>query len=474
MSITSSLTETERHRYEELLRKYPIILQVDSRVRARGGKVLIVGGAVRNIIMGLPISDVDTEVYGVSLEDLQQILTSFGHVNYVGKSFGVLRLVGVPLDWSIPRKDQSGRKPEVTLIPDLPVEVALRRRDITMNAMAIDSATGELYDPFHGRADSVAKVMRTPDPAFFVEDPLRFFRVMQFISRFDCYPDAELTEVCRTIKLEGVSHERIAGEFEKLLLKAEVPSRGIRWLAQINRLNEVMPELAATEGILQSHLWHPEGDVFEHTMQVIDAAAAQPYPDDATRRSVLYTALCHDLGKAVSTNIIEGCIRSRGHETTGVPLAQSLMRRIACSYKLTATVTRLVRHHMVPGQLVVNKAKPGAYKRLACELAPRATLRTLSLLAYADHRGRNPLRGEPLTGPVPEIDAFIEQARAAGVLDGPEQPLLSGDDVGHLVEPGPAMGRVLQHAYELQINRDIRDKKELLRRIKTSLPGKKG
>lgn len=473
MMITYPLSSEEHKYYKALVQKYSIIGEIDKHVRTRGGKVLLVGGAVRNIIMQLPITDIDVEVYGVSIADLQTILASYGRVDYVGKSFGVLRLVGFPIDWAIPRKDQSGRKPEVTLIPDLPVEVALRRRDVTMNAMAIDCGTDMLYDPFGGRDDITSRTLRAPDPLFFAEDPLRFYRVMQFISRFDCWPDEELTTICRTIGLSHVSQERIAGEFEKLLLKSTVPSRGIRWLASIGRLEEIMPELYATQGILQHHIWHPEGDVFEHTMQVIDAAAVQEYPDSSIRKIVMYTALCHDLGKAVSTTIIDSIIRSRGHETTGVALAQQLMARIAGAYKLTAAVMRLVRHHMVPGQLIANHATPAAYKRLASELAPRATIRMLSLLAYADHRGRNAQKGAPLTTPVPEIDAFVVQATRAGVFDGPEKPILSGEDIRSLVPEGPLMGRALKHAYEWQINRDIQDKAELLRRIKTSLPGKK-
>ena len=473
MLTTCPLLPAEHNRYQLLLSHYPIIQSVDQQVRLQGGKVLIVGGAVRNIIMDLPIIDIDLEVYGVSIQELQNILSAHGRVDYVGKSFGVLRVVKFPLDWAIPRQDQAGRKPEVTLIPDLSVEVALRRRDITMNAMAIDVKSGMLYDPFNGRRDIEARLLRAPDALFFAQDPLRFYRVLQFISRFDCYPDQELTTICRTIDLTAVSQERIAGEFEKLLLKSPAPSRGIRWLASIDRLEEVMPELYSTQGILQNYEWHPEGDVFEHTMQVVDSAATQDYPDAAMRKIVLYTALCHDLGKAVSTNIIDGCIRSRGHEMSGVPLAQSLMARIAGATKLTSAVARLVRHHMVPGQLVANEAKPAAYKRLACELAPCATIRMLSLLAYADHRGRNACKGAPLTIPVPEIDAFVAQAENAGVFDRPEHPILSGADIRDLVPEGPLMGRALKHAYELQINRDIQDKTELLRRVKTGLPGKK-
>jgi tRNA nucleotidyltransferase (CCA-adding enzyme) len=474
MTRTSPLNLDEHQRYQCLLKQNPIISEVDAHVRLQGGKVLLVGGAVRNIIMHLPITDIDVEVYGVSIADLQCILSHYGRVDYVGKSFGVLRVVGFPIDWAIPRKDQSGRKPEVTLIPDLPVEVALRRRDVTMNSMAIDCGTGHLYDPFGGRNDIAGRVLRASDPVFFSEDPLRFYRVMQFISRFNCYPDEQLTNICQRIDLTSVSQERIAGEFEKMLLKSLVPSRGIRWLASINRLKEIMPELYATQGVLQHHVWHPEGDVFEHTMQVIDAAAIQEYPNQELRKIIMYTALCHDLGKAVSTNIIDGIIRSRGHETSGIPLAKALMTRIAGAYKLTAAVVRLVRHHMVPGQIVANAALPRAYKRLACELSPRATIRMLSLLAYADHRGRNAQQGTPLSIPVPEVDAFVAQAIQAGVFDSPEKAILSGEDIRDFVPEGPLMGRVLQHAYELQINRNIQDKAELIRRVKTGLPGKKG
>lgn len=463
--MTYSLTQEELHRLESLYKAFPLVPLMCAEIRAAGGKLLLVGGAVRDVILGHTTTEVDVEVYHLSFIQLQNILERQGIVTLVGKSFGVLRIAGVPIDWSLPRKDQAGRHPHVELIPNLSIVDALRRRDVTMNAMAIDVEHNKLYDPFKGRQDIMERRLRTPDPHFFVQDPLRFYRVMQFISRFQMIPDEELNTVCRQIDISTVSRERIGAEFDKLLLLSRTPSWGLRWLLQLNRLHEVLPELDATVGILQDMHWHPEGDVFEHTMQAIDIAAQQTYPADISRRMILFAVLCHDLGKAVSTHISKGKIRSIGHEETGVPLTRSLIQRITGDRMVSKRVALLVRHHMAPGFFVQQEAKAAAYKRLAHRLAPYVTLRELALVAYADKSARNPQRGIAIYVPQPDIDIFIMRAQEYGVLEAPEAAVLSGQDVAPHVKPGPDMGKLLQKAYELQISEGIRDKQELLRRI---------
>ena len=242
-----------------------------------GAVVYLVGGSVRDALLNLPIKDLDVEVHKLSLDNLEIILQRFGRVNVVGKSFGVLKLENLPIDWALPRIDDVGRKPHVTIDPWMDIKTAFERRDLTINAMGINLVTFEFVDPFDGLNDLKMDVLRTPNPNFFVEDPLRFYRVMQFIGRFEMYPDLVLTKVCSLMDIAKVSKERIESEFKKMLLQSKKPSIAIMWLEKIDRLGEILPELAATQGILQEPDWHPEGDVYEHTLQTIDAAASYEY-----------------------------------------------------------------------------------------------------------------------------------------------------------------------------------------------------
>jgi len=262
-----------------ILKSYPRVKSIVDAIAQTGGRALLVGGAVRDIMLGVKSKDVDIEIYDLSTKQLQNVLEQFGTVDAVGKSFGVLRLRGLDIDWSLPRKDSQGRKPHVIVDPHMPFEQSFARRDLTINAMGIDLMTGELIDPFNGQYDLEQGVLRVPDPTLFVQDPLRFYRVMQFISRFGMSPDAQLNKIASTMSLEGISIERIEMEFNKLMLKSKHPSWGIRWLKHVKRLNEILPELAATVDVPQPLPYHPEGDVFEHTMQALDASANITYRD---------------------------------------------------------------------------------------------------------------------------------------------------------------------------------------------------
>lgn len=454
---------------ESLLRKiiqqHPHVADIIRKITDNKGRAFLVGGAVRDLLLGLPTKDLDIEVHGLSIDQLQSILSSFGQVSLVGKSFGVLRLHGLDIDWSLPRADSSGRHPEVRIDPYMSFENAFKRRDLTINAMGIDLNTFELIDPWSGCQDLNKGILRAPDAQLFKEDPLRLFRVMQFIGRFGFSPDKELNELCRHMDLTGISVERIEAEFDKLLLKSAQPSLGLRWLKEIDRLKEIFPELADTIGIKQEPEWHPEGDVFEHSMQALDAGAQLEYKNSEQTLMALYGIICHDLGKVTTTKVIDGRIRSLGHEEAGVPLAKSLLKRITRRVDLIHAVEKLVRHHMAPGTFAKMGAKLPAYKRLALKLAPEVNIELLAKVSLADKRGRNPASHEPLTISVPEIEQFLENARNAHVEYKPEEPLLLGRDLADKIEPGPQMGQLLKKAYEIQIDEGIRDKAELLKRI---------
>jgi tRNA nucleotidyltransferase (CCA-adding enzyme) len=454
---------------EALLKSYPLIGRIVQSITQNKGSAFLVGGAVRDLLLDRPIQDLDIEVHGIELADLETILTAFGPVSLVGKSFGVLKLHGLDVDWSLPRLDKAGRKPEVTLAPNLSFEQAFARRDLTFNAMGIDLVTHVLVDPFHGLDDLRNKLLRAPDAQLFVEDPLRLFRVMQFVGRFEMRPVPELNKICADMDISGVSTERIEAEFEKLLLHSLHPSRGIEWLDSIGRLQKILPEVFALKGVPQDPAKHPEGDVFEHTMQALDAAAIFSYIDTRERLIVMLAVLCHDLGKPATTCTLGGVWKSLGHAQEGVPLAQQLLKRLTSKQQVIDAVLPLVRHHMAPIQLPGAQATLSAYKRLARNLAPYATMRMLALVALADYRGRSVVHGKPLNEQVPLIEAFLNQAHAAHVEFKPELPVLHGRDVMELVEPGPYMGELLHRAYEIQLSEGIVDKDSLLARVKAEM-----
>ncbi len=448
-----------------LLKSYPLIGTIVQSITDHKGQAFLVGGAVRDLLLDREIKDLDIEVHGIALADLEKLLASFGPISSVGKSFGVLKLHRLDVDWSLPRIDKAGRKPEVIIDPDLSLEQAFKRRDLTINAMGIDLVSHNLVDPFGGLEDLNNRVLRAPDATLFAEDPLRLFRVMQFVGRFEMQPTQELNDICRNMDISGVSCERIDSEFEKLLLQSQFPSLGFKWLQTIDRLSQVLPELHALIGIPQEADYHPEGDVFEHTMQALDASAVLEYADEQEKLIVMLAVVCHDLGKSVTTENIGGRWKSLGHEHEGVLIAKNLLKRMTRKQDVINAVLPLVRYHMSPVQLPSAHATPAAYKRLAHQLAPDATMAMLAKVALADHQGRNPIQGKPLKTKVSSIDTFFEYTRAAHVESEPEAHVVHGRDLVGVIEPGPEMGEFLKKTYELQLQEGILDKDELIARV---------
>ena len=210
-------------------------------------------------------------------------------------------------------------------------------------------------------------------------------------------------------------------------------------------------ELAATIGIRQDADWHPEGDVFEHTMQAVDAGAALEYADDREKLIALYALLCHDLGKVVTTECVDGKCTSYGHEDEGVSLAKTMLKRLTRRIELIDAVAKLVKNHMAPGQFVNNGAKQPAYKRLALKLAPEVTMQLLAKVALADKRGRNPKSSLPLTKDMPEINEFLKNAQKAQVMHKPEEAIVQGRDLMDHVQPGPEMGNLLNRHMKFKL-----------------------
>ncbi len=425
-----------------------------------GGRALLVGGCVRDALMGVEPKDWDLEVYNLDAARLREILDQFGPVNIVGEAFTVYKL-GHHLDVSIPRRERkSGRGHKAFLIegdPAMSIAEATRRRDFTINAILQDPLTDELIDPFEGRRDIEQRVLRAVSKDTFAEDSLRVLRAAQFGARFEFDIDAETIELCRTIDLSDLPAERIWGEIEKLLLRATHPSVGLEWLRQLGAIEKLFPEIQSLIDVPQDPEWHPEGDVFVHTKLVIDGARKLiedlPYPRQVT---VMLAALAHDFGKPATTEFLEGRWRSRGHEEAGVPPAESFLNRINVhtidGYNVRAQVIALVREHLKPGEFYKKRDEvgEGAFRRLARRCEPDLLYR----VAKADSLGRNAewVPREKWYGSDAQ-EWFIQRSRELQVEQRPPDPLLLGRHLLELgVEPGPRMGEITRAVYELQLD----------------------
>jgi tRNA nucleotidyltransferase (CCA-adding enzyme) len=461
MGVFGEKVLIHKDQINNLLNTHNKLPHIIDALHKAGAVVILVGGAVRDFLLGVTSKDLDIEIYGLALAELENVLKKFGPVSLVGKSFGVLRLHGLDVDWSLPRTDSSGRHPEVSIDHMLSYKEAFKRRDLTINALGIDCKSYQLIDEYGGHDDLKAGILRVVDPKLFVEDPLRFYRVMQFAGRLGFAPDDALSKLCAGMDLTDVSRERIEQELEKLLLRSQTPSLGFRWIRKIGRINELFPELGALIDVPQDPEWHPEGDVFEHTMQVIDAAARAT---SVWQRKlvVMYGALCHDLGKVTATKMIDGRWRCHGHEVEGVAPARTFLKRYTRQRAIIGAVERIVRRHMAPPRL--GDSSDAAILRLALKCGSATNLSELACVAYADRLGRNGAGMEPLQGSVPELDDFIKRAKKLKVLYGLPKPILQGRDVKDFVEPGPVMGKLLKYAYDLQVEHGVTDRDALLQR----------
>ena len=426
---------------------------IATAIRDAGGRALIVGGWVRDRLLGLPESiNVDLEVFGVPGDRLRVLLESFGRVEAVGESFQVYKLGTI--DISLPRRDsKAGRGHKgfvVTGDPDMSIAEAARRRDFTINAISWDPLSGEYFDPYRGRDDLERRLLRMVDAETFADDSLRALRAVQFAARFELALDEATAALCRRIPLDDLPAERVWGEIEKLLF-APRPSIGFALAMDLGIVSKLFPELQALKGCPQEPEWHPEGDVWVHTLQVIDQARARI--DDLPRPgqiAVMLGAVCHDLGKPATTAFSDGRIRSMDHEEQGVPPATAFLDRLNVhsidGYDVRRQVLGLTAQHLKPGSWfkVRDEVGDGAFRRLA----HKVDLELLARLAKADCEGRKPGRFDCTA-----MDWFLERARSLGVEHHPPAPILLGRHVLALgLKPGPRVGEVVKAVYEQQMD----------------------
>ena len=443
-----------------------VVADIARAAAAAGGRALIVGGWVRDRLLGLAPKDADVEVFGIPADALRDLLARFGAVNTVGESFTVFKVGGI--DVSLPRRDsKTGRGHRGFVVegdPAMTIEDAARRRDFTINAMFFDPLSGEYLDPFDGRSDLQRRILRAVDRRTFGDDSLRVLRAIQFAARFECELDQETRALCASIPLDDLPAERIWGEIEKLLLQARQPSIGLALALDLGVIRQLFPEVAALVGCPQEPAWHPEGDVWVHTLQAVDLAAGYleglGYPRQVV---VMLGTLCHDLGKPPTTKVIDGRIRSLDHEEQGIAPTQRVLDRLNVrtmeGYDVRKQVVAIVADHLKPGLFSRERDKVGdaAFRRLAlkCELD------LLYRVAKADSLGRKKEGAPP-----PDADAqewFLERAKTLSVTrEGPKPLLLGRHLLAMGLQPGPRIGEITDQVYQRQLDGEVRTLDEAL------------
>lgn len=469
------------------------ILKLAETVKAHeSARALLVGGFVRDLLLDLSPTDADVEVYGVEAETLEKILADLfpGRVNLVGRAFGVFKIPidqGYELDVALPRRESktgTGHKDfAVVGDPSLDPKEATRRRDFTVNAILFDPLTNDIIDPWDGEKDVKDGLLRMVDANHFGEDPLRVYRAVQFAARFEFTIEPTTFDLLRSMIAKGelvhLPPERITEEWRKLLLKAKRPSIGLELMRTLGIIERDYPELQAMIGVEQDPEWHPEGDVWTHTLMCLDAAAKLAQSDAFTqteRLQITLGTLCHDLGKPSTTAIApkQGVmrIRSLGHEDAGVIPTETFCARLRFGEDVNKGAVMGAREHLKPGILNRAAKKDGwtetqytnAVRKLLKRIHP-ISWRVLVAISEADHRGRT-LPDAQAPG-YPDGERLAETIRKHHLDESPTKPLLSGEDLAALgISPGPEMGRIIRIIEDARDKGDVQTKNDAVKMAK--------
>ena len=429
---------------------------------------ILVGGCTRDTLMNQPTSDYDIEVYGhdITHDTLRACLEPIGTVIEVGKIFGVIKIrprnSRHVFDIALPRLEKKvgkGHKGFQVMHPSgIDYKTAAARRDFTINSIGYNPLTDSWLDPFGGRQDIENKILRHVSNAF-SEDPLRVYRAIQFSARFNFKIAEETQKICMTMPLDELPKERIFDEFKKWLLQAKRPSIGFRWLHKLG-IVQMFPELEALIGVPQEPEWHPEGDVWTHTLMVVDEMATMRNgsQDDIV---LMLAALCHDFGKPCTTAFIDGRWRSRGHEEKGVDPTRSFLNQLTNDKALINAVLSLVKHHLKPALLFTAQKREKVTDAAIRRLSTKVYIPHLLKLAQADHFGRN--TPDAIRREFPAGEWLRQRAQGLKVSHKPPEQWITGKQLLSLgIAPGPEMGKLIKAAYNAQLNGEIATKEEAI------------
>lgn len=419
--------------------------EIAERVHALGGSAYYVGGYVRDRLLGRDSKDIDIEIHGITEDALIELLSDMGETASFGRSFGIHTLRGTGIDIALPRTEQSTgqghRQFDVSVDPFIGTEAASSRRDFTINALMQDVLTGEILDYHGGREDLEKGIIRHVSDASFAEDPLRVLRAASFASRLGFDIADETISLCRSIDLSGLSSERVEEELAKALLGSDSPSVFFEELRRMDQLSFWFPELEALIDLPQDPLYHPEGDVWVHTMEVIDRAAALRDKTDEPL-SFMLLCLCHDFGKAVTTELIKGRYHAYQHEVKGIPVIESFLRRIVKEKSIRRYVTGMVPLHMRPNVAAFSKPSVKSTNRLFYEAASPGDLVYFAICDKPVLAGE-----EKFTG-----DSDFLWERLSVFEATMAKPHITGKDLIEAgISPGEELGRLLDYALKLRL-----------------------
>ena len=425
---------------------------------------IFVGGCVRDEIMNIECKDIDIEVYGIDPEllliklNLNKEKLNIKNINTIGMSFGIIKIKlndNQELDISFPRRENrigNGHRGFLcTPDPNMSIKDAAGRRDFTFNSLCC-TLEGEILDFFGGLNDLQKRKIKHTSKSF-IEDPLRVLRGMQFAGRFGFTVDENTASVCAILAYhyDYLAKERIWGEWYKFLVKSTVPSFGM-WFLRDTGWVECYPVLSKLISLQQDKTWHPEGDVWNHTCQSMDAACAicdRENVDNEIRLVIMLASLCHDFGKISTTEFVDGKIRSRGHDQAGEEYTTEFLESIHTPKDIIKKVVPLVTNHMAH----LNCNNSNSVRRLSKKIEP-ATIYELALVMEADHSGRGGID----IGRHEKVQFMLNKAEELKIKNSAPKPILMGH---HLIslgyKPGPEFGTILRRAFEAQLNGEFND-----------------
>ena len=440
-----------------VLDEKPFLKELSNLYAKNGFQIYLVGGAVRDGILGIETKDFDFTTNASSEDSIKMLNKNDYKTTEIGRAFATIETtVG---DYSIhittyreDKYNKDSRKPEIKTSGEL--ETDLSRRDFTVNAIAYDINNNEIIDPHGGLKDLSEGLIRTPDTAdiSFSDDPLRMLRACRFVSTHGFTPNNELFKaISKNVeRIEIVSTERIRDEFTKLLTGKE-PSLGLKAFVESGLSELIMPEL--NELKIEVDPKHHHKDVYEHTMVVLDRVS----PTLVSRMS----ALLHDIGKPKTKGIENGKVHFRHHEVVGAKMSKKILKRLKYDNETIKKVSLLVENHLRPHTFKMGWTD-SAVRRYIIDAG--GLLEELNDLVRADITTKNKAKYEEINKYLDEMEERIKEVAEKEELS-KLRPPISGDEIMDMfdLEPGPSVGVIMKALYEQRINDGEVSKEEAIK-----------
>lgn len=422
-----------------------IIYALASKVKEKGGIAYFVGGYVRDKLLCLPNKDYDIEIHYISKESLEEILDQIGEKLEFGKSFGIYNIKGFDVDIALPRSERKTGVHhydfDVDVNPFIGEYEAARRRDFTINSLMENILTGEIIDQFNGINDLNNHIIRHIDADRFIEDPLRVLRAAQFSSRFSFDIADETITLCKSTDISFLSKERIFGELQKALLKSPKPSVFFDNLKKMDQLSYWFPEIANLINVSQRDDYHKEGDVWNHTMMVLDEGAKR-LSEVSNKTAFMLACLSHDLGKSECSYIENGIIHSYKHDVVGKDIALRFLKRITNEKDIIRYVLNMVEFHMKPNQYAQENSSIKVTNALFDKsLNPK----DLIILSECDNKGR-------ITEKIIPDNSEYLYSRLKIFEETMSKPFVSGKDlIDSGIKPDAYFSELLAYAHKMRL-----------------------